>query len=239
MCLLLKRYKLTAEKFHCKPQDFAYEVINYFHRYISGLDISPLHKRKELIIVDKIKRRFPPEVREHFIVGWSQHNNVEKLASNLDDYDAVPTKSHFHTSNPEEELNTERTLRLTRRALLDIVDIYIVDIYGRVCADTCATRFIAGELMFNLLRERGVDFQKMEVTITLADGSRTTMEVNTAPVSIDIEGRAVSIDMLALPKAKDKRKLLGTDFSEKSGIVLDLKNKRLHFNDKPCHKICF
>ncbi|GBN42242.1 hypothetical protein AVEN_44513-1 [Araneus ventricosus] len=73
---------------------------------------------------------------------------------------------------PEEELKTEHTLRLSRRALLDI---RIGDIHGRVCADTTATRSIAGELMFNLLRERGVDFQKMEVTITLADGSRTIM----------------------------------------------------------------
>ncbi|GBM17013.1 hypothetical protein AVEN_133287-1 [Araneus ventricosus] len=96
-CLLLKRYKLSAEKFrqlfsnHCKSQ------------------------LKELIIVDKIKRRVPPEVREHFIVEWSQHNYVEKLASKLDDYDAVPAKRYLHTSNPEEELNTQHTLLLSRR----------------------------------------------------------------------------------------------------------------------------
>ncbi|GBN27265.1 hypothetical protein AVEN_64243-1 [Araneus ventricosus] len=92
--------------------------------------------------------------------------------------------------------------------------------------------------MFNLLRERGVDFQKMEIRMALADGSRTTMEAYTAPVSIDIEGRTVTIEMLALPKAKGNRTLLDTDFLEKSGIVLDLKNKRWYFSDKPHHKIC-
>ncbi|GBM09030.1 hypothetical protein AVEN_229060-1 [Araneus ventricosus] len=137
---------------------------------------------------------------------------------------------------PEEELKTEHTLRLTRRALLDI---RIGDIHGRVCADTGAARSIAGELMLNLLRKRGVDFQKMEVTMALADGSRTTMEAYTAPVSIDIEGRTVPIEMLALLKAKGNRTLLGTDFLEKSGIVLDLKNKRWYFSDKLHHKICF
>ncbi|GBN30033.1 hypothetical protein AVEN_190647-1 [Araneus ventricosus] len=67
---LLKRYKLTAEKLrqlfskHCKSptatwKDFAYEVRNYFHGWISGLDISTFDQLKELIIVDQIKRRLP------------------------------------------------------------------------------------------------------------------------------------------------------------------------------------
>ncbi|GBN96944.1 Retrovirus-related Pol polyprotein from transposon 17.6 [Araneus ventricosus] len=120
-----------------------------------------------------------------------------------------------------------------------LLDIRIGDTHGRVCADTGATRSIAGELMFNSLRERGGDFQKMEVTMALADGSRTTMEAYTAPVSIDIEGRTVPIEILALPKAKGNRTLLGTDFLEKSGIALDLKNKRWYFSDKPHHKKCF
>ncbi|GBM92404.1 hypothetical protein AVEN_240717-1 [Araneus ventricosus] len=97
--------------------------------------------------------------------------------------------------------------------------------------------------MFNLLRERGVDFQKMEVTMALADCSRTTMEAYTAPVSIDIEGRTVPIEMtlmpFALPKAIGNRILLGTDFLEKSGIVLDIKNKSWYFGDKPHHKVYF
>ncbi|GBN40850.1 Retrovirus-related Pol polyprotein from transposon 297 [Araneus ventricosus] len=93
--------------------------------------------------------------------------------------------------------------------------------------------------MFNSLRERGVDFQKIEVTMALADGSQTNMEAYTDPVSIDIEGRTVPIEMLAFPKTKGNRTLLGTDFLKKSGIVLDLKNKRWYFSDKPHHKICF
>ncbi|GBM06078.1 hypothetical protein AVEN_49453-1 [Araneus ventricosus] len=82
-----------------------------------------------------------------------------------------------------------------------LLDIRIGDIRGRVCADTGATSSIAGELMFNSFRERGVDFQKIEVTMALADGSRTTMEAYTAPVSTDIEGRTAPTEMLALQKA--------------------------------------
>ncbi|GBL79856.1 Transposon Tf2-6 polyprotein [Araneus ventricosus] len=310
--LLLKRYKLTAEKFrqlfskHYKSptatwKDFAYEVRNYFHGWISGLDISTFDQLKELIIVDHIKRRVPPEVREHYIDEWSQLNNVEKLTSKLDDYDAVRTKRDFHTStlrkgaenrayptlkqkryteqspkfseNPKPEKKENRstltcygcrktgyikakcpsctpreksssnsiTLYTCHASVSPtaLLDIRIGDIHGRVCADTGATRSIAGELMFNSLRERGVDFQKIEVTMILADGSQINMEAYTAPVSIDIEGRTVPIEILALPKAKGNRTLLGTDFLEKSGIVLDLKNKSWYFSDKPHHKICF
>ncbi|GBO03898.1 Retrovirus-related Pol polyprotein from transposon 17.6 [Araneus ventricosus] len=266
--LLLKRYKLTAEKFrqlfskHCKSptatwKDFAYEVRNYFHGWISGLDISIFDQLKELIIVDQIKRRVPPEVPEHYIDEWSQLNNVEKLTSKLDDYDAVRTKRDFHTSTPRKgaENRAYSTLKQKREKSSSnsitlytchasaspsaLLDIRIGDIHGRVCADTGATRSIAGELMFNSLRERGVYFQKMEVTMVLADGSQTNMEAYTSPVSIDIEGRTVPIEMLALPKAKGNRTLLGTDFLEKSGILLDLKNKSWYFSDKPHHKICF
>ncbi|GBN45785.1 hypothetical protein AVEN_189627-1 [Araneus ventricosus] len=269
---------------------------------------------KELIIVDQIKRRVPPEVREHYIDEWSQLNNVEKLTSKLDDYDAVRNKRDFHTSTPRKGAENRAcpTLKQKRcpeqspkfsenpkpekkenRSTLtcygcgkpgyikakcpsctsreesssnsqgwrqrgargpwppvgdavppvgenfSLLDIRIGDIHGRVCADTGATRSIAGELMFNSLRERGVYFQKQEVTMVLADGSQTNMEAYTAPVSIDIERRTVSIEMLALPKANDTRTLLGTDFLEKSGIVPDLKNKSWYFSDKPHHKICF
>ncbi|GBL79879.1 hypothetical protein AVEN_28937-1 [Araneus ventricosus] len=130
--LLLKIYKFTVEKFrqlfskHCKSQtatwkDFAYEVKNYFHGWISGLDIFTFDHLKELIIVDQMKLRVPPEVREHYIDEWSQLNNVEKLISKLEDYGAVLTKRNFHTSTPEEELKIVHTLRSTRRGIQNII----------------------------------------------------------------------------------------------------------------------
>ncbi|GBM06020.1 Retrovirus-related Pol polyprotein from transposon 17.6 [Araneus ventricosus] len=280
--LLLKRYKLTAEKFrqlfskHCKSptatwKNFAYEI--------------------------KSSVEFPPKCVSTILTNWSQLNNVEKLTSKLDDYDAVRTKRDFHTSTPRKgtenraypTLNQKRypeqnpkfsenpkpekkenqstltccgcgkpgyikakCLSCTPREKSSsnsitlytchasasptaLLDIRIVYIHGRICADTGATRSIAGELMFNSLRERGFDSQKMEVTMSLADGSLTTMEAYTAPVSIDIEGRTVPIEMLALPKAKGNRTLLGTDFLEKSGIVLNLKMTSGSIIANSCH----
>ncbi|GBM63815.1 hypothetical protein AVEN_262703-1 [Araneus ventricosus] len=126
-------------------------------------------------------------------------------------------KAKCPSCKPREKSSSNSSTLYTCHAFASpttLLDIRIGDIHGRACADTGATRSIAGELMFNSLRERGVDFQKMEVTMALADGSRTTMEAYTAPASIDIEGRTVPIEMLALPKAKGNRTLLGTDFLE-------------------------
>ncbi|GBL99603.1 hypothetical protein AVEN_68861-1 [Araneus ventricosus] len=76
-----------------------YEIAQLVAREDVGIS-RDFEKLKELIIVDQIKRRVPPEVREHYIDEWSQLNNVEKLTSKLDDYDAVRTKRDFHTSTP-------------------------------------------------------------------------------------------------------------------------------------------
>ncbi|GBM59030.1 hypothetical protein AVEN_7413-1 [Araneus ventricosus] len=66
-----------------------------------------------------------------------------------------------------------------------------------------------------------------------------SIDIEGRTVSIDTEGRTVPIDILALPKAKGNQTFLGTDFLEKSGIVLDLKNKRWYFREKPHRKISF
>ncbi|GBN46500.1 hypothetical protein AVEN_11416-1 [Araneus ventricosus] len=82
-------------------------------------------------------------------------------------------KAKCPSCTTREKCSSSSTTLYTRYASASptaLLDIRIGDIHGRVCADTGATRSIAGELMFNLLRERGVDFQKIEVTMALADG---------------------------------------------------------------------
>ncbi|GBL95055.1 hypothetical protein AVEN_17366-1 [Araneus ventricosus] len=246
--LLLKRYKLTAEKFrqlfskHCKSptatwKDFAYEVRNYFHGWISGLDISTFDQLKELIIVDQIKRRVPPEVREHYIDEWSQLNNVEKLTSKLDDYDAVRTKRDFHTSTPRKGAENRAYPTLKQKRYPEQSPKFSENPKPEkkenrstlTCYGCGKPGYIKAKWPSCTPREKS----------SSNNGSQTNMEAYTAPVSIDIEGRTVPIEMLALPKAKGNRTLLGTDFLEKSGIVLDLKNKSWYFSDKPHHKIYF
>nr|XP_042913112.1 uncharacterized protein LOC122273114 [Parasteatoda tepidariorum] len=120
-----------------------------------------------------------------------------------------------------------------------LLDVEISDIKARVCADTGATCSIAGETLFKMLKEKGAQFQTKEVVMTLANGSQTAVEACATQVLVNIEGRKFNHELLALPEATGNRTLLGNDFLEKTGIVLDIQRKRWHFGDEPHHKIYF
>jgi len=97
---LLKRYKLTPEKFrqlffrHTKGTDatwydFAYEVRNYFEQWIDGLKIETFEDLCDLMITEQIKRKVPAEIKEHFIDQWSQFKTPEEIVDKLEDYENV------------------------------------------------------------------------------------------------------------------------------------------------------
>ncbi|XP_035218286.1 uncharacterized protein LOC118191582 [Stegodyphus dumicola] len=98
--MLLKRYRLTADRFrqmfsqHRKSaeitwKDFAFELKSYFEGWIKELNISSFEQLQNLIIADQIKKRTPPEVREHFVDSLSEMNNPFELAEKLDYYENV------------------------------------------------------------------------------------------------------------------------------------------------------
>ncbi|GFR16028.1 retrovirus-related Pol polyprotein from transposon opus [Trichonephila clavata] len=70
----------------------------------------------------------------------------------------------------------------------------------------------------------------------LTDGQHTTGKVFITQVMIEIEGRSVLTRFIILPKAKGNRNLLGTDFLNSAGLVLDVKNACWYFWDNPTHK---
>ncbi|GFV07318.1 transposon Tf2-9 polyprotein [Trichonephila clavipes] len=67
----------------------------------------------------------------------------------------------------------------------------------------------------------------------------TTGEAPTTQVMVEIEGRSVLTKFIILPKAKENRTLLGTDFLRSAGLVLDVKNTCWYFWDNPTHKYPF
>lgn len=98
--LLLKRFKLSPEKFrqkfvsHVKDSkstwsDYVFEIRNFFNEWLSGLKVNDLDSLKELIITDQLKKRVPGLMREHFIDSWPNYVNASELATKLDEYDSV------------------------------------------------------------------------------------------------------------------------------------------------------
>lgn len=98
--ILLQRFKLTAERFrilfsrhqkrdNCTWKDFYFELRNYFEGWLSELEITSFDKLKELIIADQIKRKCPPDYKNHYLDGWEKLNDPVLLAEKLDIYENV------------------------------------------------------------------------------------------------------------------------------------------------------
>ncbi|GBM29989.1 hypothetical protein AVEN_127143-1, partial [Araneus ventricosus] len=107
--MLLKRYRLTADRFrqlfvqHRKSaeitwKDYTFELKSYFEGWTTELNISTFEELKELIIADQIKRRTPPEFKEHFVDYWSELNKPFELAEKLDAYETVKLGMKKHVS---------------------------------------------------------------------------------------------------------------------------------------------
>lgn len=98
--ILLKRFKLTAEKFRQlfsqqrkSPEgtwkDFYFELRTYFEGWLKELKVDTYEKLKDLMIVDQIKKRCSAESREHFLDQWSQLISPNELVDKLDNFDSV------------------------------------------------------------------------------------------------------------------------------------------------------
>ncbi|GFT13467.1 peptidase A2 domain-containing protein [Trichonephila clavipes] len=83
--LLLKRFKLTPEKFrqlfvtHQKSsdktwRDFYQEVQTFFNGRIEGLDVKTFDKLRDLMIADQMKKRAPVEFKERHLDEWPSIN---------------------------------------------------------------------------------------------------------------------------------------------------------------------
>ncbi|GBO27744.1 hypothetical protein AVEN_176651-1 [Araneus ventricosus] len=107
--ILLKRYKLTPEKFRQKFfmhnknlgstwKNFAYELRSFFNEWVNGVKADSFEKLSNLIITDQIKRKVTQEIKDHFIDNWSKLNSPDDLVEKLDDYDTL--RSTFRSKQP-------------------------------------------------------------------------------------------------------------------------------------------
>ncbi|GFR01699.1 uncharacterized protein TNCT_450131, partial [Trichonephila clavata] len=124
-------------------------------------------------------------------------------------------------------------LKLQLEAKMSGVPQTVNGIWGTACADSGASHSIAGETLYLLLQKEGANFQKTQITMSLADGHKSEVEVYTTSVVIRLEERVIRTQLIILPYAKGNRTLLGMDFLQKAGIVLNLKHRNWFFSDSP------
>ncbi|GFT66845.1 retrovirus-related Pol polyprotein from transposon 17.6 [Nephila pilipes] len=122
---------------------------------------------------------------------------------------------------------------------LATLEVTINGVMGTACADIAATHSIAGETLYHILKKQGTTFSTGSLTVYLADGRKIEREINTTCVQIRLAGRTLPLNLVAIPGAKNNNTLLGMDFLESSGIVLNVKRKTWFFNDQPKRQFHF
>ncbi|GFS81957.1 uncharacterized protein TNCV_1790351, partial [Trichonephila clavipes] len=96
--LLLKRFKLTPEKFrqlfvtHQKaPErtwiDFYHELNTYFNGWIDGLKIDTFKKLSDLIITDQLKRKSPFKFKEYYLDEWANMNSCSISRKTIEEFE--------------------------------------------------------------------------------------------------------------------------------------------------------
>ncbi|GFU29353.1 uncharacterized protein NPIL_353261 [Nephila pilipes] len=102
-----------------------------------------------------------------------------------------------------------------------------------VCADTDASHTIAGEKLFKFLQEHDIIFANKKISFRMADEIRQTITALSAIVNLYIEGKVIPTEFLVLPEAKGNKTVLGRDFLNAAGIVLDVQRGKWYFSENP------
>ncbi|GFV04336.1 retrovirus-related Pol polyprotein from transposon 17.6 [Trichonephila clavipes] len=124
--LLLKRFKLTPEKFrqlfvtHHKASertwiDFYHELNTYFNGWIDGLKIDTFNKLSDLIITDQLKRKTPFEFKEYYLDEWANMNSPVQLAEKLEEFEDFKRTLKQKSSSPNVKKQEFRFTEKNRR----------------------------------------------------------------------------------------------------------------------------
>lgn len=99
--------------------------------------------------------------------------------------------------------------------------------------DTGAKTSVASSSLYNILRTAGEEFTSQRMQITLADGFPRHQVVLTCRTMVQVADRKFLTNFIVLPDSKDNRTLLGIDFLENAGIVINAPQRTWCFVDQP------
>ncbi|GFW42864.1 retrovirus-related Pol polyprotein from transposon 17.6 [Trichonephila clavipes] len=126
-------------------------------------------------------------------------------------------RSRCHTCNPVRQKDDALSSSLNQSNFysfssesnpISIIEISICNTEAAVCADTGATHSVAGEKLYHLLKQKGLNFEEKTMQMTLADGRTQTTEILTTSVDISIQGKVIPTELLILKNARGNRTLL-------------------------------
>ncbi|GFX70722.1 retrovirus-related Pol polyprotein from transposon 17.6 [Trichonephila clavipes] len=112
-----------------------------------------------------------------------------------------------------------------------VLRISINGVSGTAFVDSGASHSIAGETLYTILIRQGAAFEKTVISLSFADGIVTQKEVLRTIQTVILEGRKFKTSCIILPDAKNNSTLLGVNFLENAGIVLNFQKNCWTFCD--------
>lgn len=97
----------------------------------------------------------------------------------------------------------------------------ILNLTGVALVDTGARHSITGSKLLDILLSRGIPYEDRVVSITLADGKLREVRAKQFELGVTIAGRVVKTNLLGITEHSQSRMLLGMNFIQKAGMVLD------------------
>ncbi|XP_026745532.1 uncharacterized protein LOC113506895 [Trichoplusia ni] len=112
-----------------------------------------------------------------------------------------------------------------------VLSIQVMGIRGMALIDTAARCSIAGHSLYKIFKQKGLTFASKQVNMKLADGVLHTREVLMAGVDVIISvDKGVHVDFVIFPDADNNDTLLGMDFLNAAGMVIDFYASSWHFS---------
>ncbi|CAK9829599.1 Activity-regulated cytoskeleton associated protein 1 [Anthophora retusa] len=93
---------------------------------------------------------------------------------------------------------------------------------GHAFLDTGARCSIASQNLHALLEKKGVKFEETRMQIALADGHPRIQKVQVTELETALQDRTIKTKFIVLPGSKNNRTLLGVDFIDDAGIILNI-----------------
>ncbi|GFU23315.1 retrovirus-related Pol polyprotein from transposon opus [Trichonephila clavipes] len=246
-------------------RDFYFDLQTYFDGWLKESKVTTLEELKNLIVANQIKKKAPQDYKDHFwtndVIGiilynlwtsWIRMKNQSRRETgilsnsrrNPVSKDRIPEKKIVDTKEDRTPVScygcgAPGIIRSRCHTCNPYNQISNCNTEAAVCADTGATHSVAGEKLYHLLKQKGLNFEEKTMQMTLADGRTQTTEILTTSVDISIQGKVIPTELLILKNARGNRTLLGIDFLTAAGIVLDLQRKQWYFTETSHRKYNF
>ncbi|XP_017473239.1 PREDICTED: uncharacterized protein LOC108364160 isoform X2 [Rhagoletis zephyria] len=131
---------------------------------------------------------------------------------------------------------------LTARGIerdIPVVNVHLFGVPGQVFFDFGARTSVASANSKSVMDFKGCKYRNVKCEITLADGSTSTQACLSTVCEILIGGRRLNIEFIILPNACGNRTLIGMDFLEQAGIVLNMGQRYWYFESDPMQHFDF